>query len=93
METSTWNLMSVSPFCLTVLTNGLVTYNGLTYDFNNNGHNVAQQLQICPVFMVQFNHLNRLQNRRVFSSADLSKVLIIIRFCYKKYLTKTGFQL
>lgn len=44
METRTWNLMFVSPFILTVLTNGLVTHNGLTYDFNNDGHNVTQQL-------------------------------------------------
>lgn len=66
MGISTWNLPFVSPFFLTVLTNGLIIYSGLIYDFNNDGHNVAQQLQICPVFMVQFNHLNHLEIRRFF---------------------------
>lgn len=41
METSTWNLPFDSPFFLTVLTNGLIIYNSLIYDFNNDGHNAA----------------------------------------------------
>lgn len=55
------------------LTNGSVTHNDLIYDFNNNGHDVAQQLQMCPAFMGLFNLLNR----QIFASGVLSKVLTI----------------
>lgn len=85
--------MFVSPFLfLAVLTNGLVTHSGLIYDFNNDGPNAAQQLQICPVFMVHLNHLNRLENRRVFSSADLSKVLIIVNSVTRNISPKQNFS-
>lgn len=92
METSTWNLPFDSPFFLTVLTNGLIIYNSLIYDFNNDGHNVAQQLQICPVFMVQFNHLNCLEIRRFFPPADLSKVLIITSSVTRNTSPKQNFS-
>ena len=92
METSTRNPTFVSPFFLTVLTNGLVTDNGLIYDFSNDGHNVAQQLQTCPLFMVQFDHLNRLENHRVFSSADLSKVHIITSSVTRNTSPKQNFS-
>lgn len=90
METSTWNLRFVSPFFLTVHTNGSVTHNGLIYGFNNGSHSVTQQIR--PDFTAQFNHFDCPENHRDFSSADLSAVLIIMSCVTRNTSPKQNFH-